>query len=297
MSFVSMEDEYAYISWVVHTESLVNLARSLLSATTAFAERFLRAAVLSDWLNGAEMILYEKSELDVTRLSIEAFIAAFSSANASEWLKLFVSHGFKGVVYSSTGQKPLLFYLVTWRFKDCLRAAEFLMNNGANVNCAERDGTTLLHYAVRQADANSLVRLMLKLGADPNARDARGCTPLSDEQCDASNVFSLLVHGATFPLGSHLPWWVAREFETLLQMVTGERKCSPELALERWRVVRPRALAICIAMHELGLPALPMVRIIKRSFVYSNLFKFHWMWNLVVAVKHFHDRPGPSTST
>jgi hypothetical protein len=296
MRFVSTAKENALIEWVLFTKSLVSLACSLSSATTEFAQRILCAVVLSGWLEGAEMILCEKGELDVSRLSIEAFITAFSSANASGWLKLFVRHGLDVDAPRAGGENPLLFYFVAWRFTDCVRAAEFLLKNGANVNCAARDGTTLLHCAVREPNPNSLVRLMLKLGADPNARDASGRTPLST-RCDASHVFSLLVHGATFPLGSRRSWYIPRQAEVLLQMVDGERECSPELALERWRVVRPRALAMCIAMHELGLPALQMVCIIKRAFVYSNVLKFHWMWNLVVAVKHFHDKPGPSTST
>jgi ankyrin repeat protein len=52
-----------------------------------------------------------------------------------------------------------------------------LINEGADVNAADDQGLTPLHFAV-QRDSVEVVRLLLDAGAEVNATDANGETPL-----------------------------------------------------------------------------------------------------------------------
>jgi ankyrin repeat protein len=53
-------------------------------------------------------------------------------------------------------------------------------DEGFPVNIIGKQGVALLHLAcgVRAGGGESLVRLLLEHGADPNLRDTLGCTPL-----------------------------------------------------------------------------------------------------------------------
>src|SRR5262245_42742966 len=57
-------------------------------------------------------------------------------------------------------------------------AAAALLKKGARVNTREADGTTALHWAVRQADAE-LVAELVRAGADVKVANRYGVTPLS----------------------------------------------------------------------------------------------------------------------
>lgn len=70
-----------------------------------------------------------------------------------------------------------------------------LLEAGANVTLRNRDGQSVLHYANRFADPES-VRLLLAAGADPHAEDNEGCTPLFCRGiglADSPEILSLLL--------------------------------------------------------------------------------------------------------
>jgi ankyrin repeat protein len=58
-------------------------------------------------------------------------------------------------------------------------AALAAVRAGANVNAAQGDGSTPLHWAVYKVDTE-LTRELLKHGANPNARSSLGATPLAE---------------------------------------------------------------------------------------------------------------------
>src|SRR5215471_5665042 len=58
-------------------------------------------------------------------------------------------------------------------------AAIALIQQKVNVNAAESDGTTALHWAVQKDDADLADRL-IKAGANVNAKNDYGSTPLSE---------------------------------------------------------------------------------------------------------------------
>jgi hypothetical protein len=52
---------------------------------------------------------------------------------------------------------------------------ELLLQRGADVNAADNEGNTSLHYAAHGCKAEA-ARLLLRRGADPTARNAKGKT-------------------------------------------------------------------------------------------------------------------------
>jgi len=78
------------------------------------------------------------------------------------------------------------------------RAAAYkLIDQHANVNAAEGDGTTPLHWAAHNGDAELAERL-LKAGAKPNAKNSFGATPMSEAAYNgnAAVIEKLLAGGA-----------------------------------------------------------------------------------------------------
>jgi len=65
-------------------------------------------------------------------------------------------------------------------------AAIELIENGADVNAAQNDGTTPLHWAAHRLDLD-LVRMLLERGAKPDAMNLLGASPLG-EAVAAANV-------------------------------------------------------------------------------------------------------------
>jgi cytohesin len=60
---------------------------------------------------------------------------------------------------------------------DALRGLVNLLSNGGHANAPQRGGDSLLHAAARRGDP-ACVRYLLRRGADPDARDARGRSPI-----------------------------------------------------------------------------------------------------------------------
>lgn len=70
-----------------------------------------------------------------------------------------------------------------------------LINAGANVNRADRCGSTILHKAA-QSGQKKVVRLFLAYGANVNALNSKGCTPLmiaANAKCERAEIVLLLL--------------------------------------------------------------------------------------------------------
>ena len=85
-------------------------------------------------------------------------------------------------------------------------AAEWLLDNGAEVNALNGDGSTALHSAAFMGQAE-IVRLMLERGADPNARHPNGALPIHSSRADPAttayyvNLLGLSYEQATLDVG------------------------------------------------------------------------------------------------
>ena len=75
-------------------------------------------------------------------------------------------------------------------------------------------------------------------------------------------------------------------------MPSNSRSKLPELfaATTALAMIREPAIVILTALQDLGLPALLLVDILDEAF--PNSIPMHKKWDLVVAVKHFHQRRG-----
>jgi hypothetical protein len=56
-------------------------------------------------------------------------------------------------------------------------------------------------------------------------------------------------------------------------------------------MIRERATEICVALQELGLPAFVTLMIVDEA-VHENSIRMWAKWELITAVKHFHQRRG-----
>lgn len=107
------------------------------------------------------------------------------------------------------------------------RSAHVLLDGVSNVNTTEADGTTALHYAVRNNDID-MTRQLLRKKADVNVRTRYGVTPIYlAAQNGSAEVLSLLLKAGANPNELY------REGETVLHTAarTGEYK-SVELLLK-----------------------------------------------------------------
>ena len=118
-------------------------------------------------------------------------------------------------------------------------AATALLQRGANANSAEPDGTTALHWAVRN-DNTTLVGRLLRAGANAKAANRYEVTPivLACQTGDASVVASLLKAGvganATGPLGETALMTCARSGSVEAAKILIAQGASVD-AVESWR--------------------------------------------------------------
>lgn len=98
--------------------------------------------------------------------------------------------------------------------KQDLLALRRLVSQHVNVNAAQPDGTTALHWASHWNDAET-VKLLLKAGADAKAVNRFGATPLSE----AANVGNAAIIDALLASGADPKTQTSKDGETVL-MVT-----------------------------------------------------------------------------
>ncbi len=81
-----------------------------------------------------------------------------------------------------------------WMARSRLAEVQSLLNSGSSLTEADATGRTALHHAVRNADPD-VARLLLRYGADPNATDHAGRTPLHVAAEGGSNaaIFEILI--------------------------------------------------------------------------------------------------------
>lgn len=102
----------------------------------------------------------------------------FACASNNVAVAALVNHASCNVV-NARGETPLLVLCccVATLGNQVVTSAGLLLDQGANPNVADENGTTPLHYACLQWNSG-LVKLLLEKGANPNARDSAGVTPL-----------------------------------------------------------------------------------------------------------------------
>ncbi len=122
-----------------------------------------------------------------------------------------------------------------------IKTVEALIRGGADVHAAQEEtGWTALHHAASGGSGN-MIRLLLKHGANLNAKDSDGETPLyravhcyimEEAQNRASTVYALLDAGAHTLPGVQASW------------TEGHRYSLLELMVDRWERVRHKSAAV-----------------------------------------------------
>lgn len=133
-----------------------------------------------------------------------------ASQNAAGWLDRFVKEGNDPTAPDDRGFTPL-------HVAATVRIATRLLELGAPADPVADDGTTPLHSAVLFERA-SLVRLLVKRGANVHATDAEGWQPVhyAAASSDPRNLRTLLKAGADPKVRTTdgaLPIEIARRFE------------------------------------------------------------------------------------
>ena len=94
-------------------------------------------------------------------------------------MEVLLANGANAAQSMPSRMTPLLFAVSPSRRKspqDALAAARLCLDHGADVNATDAGGNTPLHLAVASSD--ELVRLLVERGANVNAKDQLGRTPL-----------------------------------------------------------------------------------------------------------------------
>ncbi len=110
-----------------------------------------------------------------------------------------------------------------------LPAVEALLNKGENVNGANAQGNTALHYAVATNNAD-MVKLLLKYNADMNAKNNKGWSPLSiAEKKNVGEIYNILEEKA------------ASDNAALEEAVKAAEKAKAETAKKTQRIKEAQA--------------------------------------------------------
>ncbi|MFC9980886.1 ankyrin repeat domain-containing protein [Gordonia sp. NPDC127522] len=82
-----------------------------------------------------------------------------------------------------------------------LDTVEALLAAGANPNARDDDGRTPLHMAAQMPKSADIIAVLLKAGADPNALDGNGLTPLrvAVGKARSLSVYRVLLEGGADP--------------------------------------------------------------------------------------------------
>jgi ankyrin repeat protein len=207
-----------------------------------------------------------------------------------------------------------------------LKMVVYLVEKGANINISNNNGVTPLHIALRKFFVNiNMVKFLIKNGANINSQDLTRWSPLhyaAINQSDDKIVRFLIKKGANINLIDSVNYWTPimyclaenRRKNLPILLAAGADHTNLDITFSNdnvlikfrkniitipkknielvgFNAIRKRAMKICIAMQDLNLPAPQMIEIIKQSCVpFTENLPYHYLWDLVVTVKHFHDR-------
>ena len=218
---------------------------------------------------------------------------------------------------SENDRRALATQALSWAITvENVTKAEQLLSYGAAVNIREPSGSTLLHVAASRRNALRLVTLLLRAGVTIDLRDSQGCFALcrAIEWSNLQAATLLVQRGAVLCENiDHRPqpgkmlvkrtfqFLVAtgystsalmKEYNAMFGRHSGEEMYREQCSIYklRARIYRERAAEVCIAMQSLDLPVLLTLKILSRMLSFSWLLRYSFRWDIIAAIKHFHDR-------
>jgi ankyrin repeat protein len=148
-----------------------------------------------------------------------------ASWRGSAYLEIFLNRGADPNCRDAMGQTPL----VTAAYADSPEAVKLMLAHGANVKLADGTRLTALHAWAGLDHESEVGQLLLAAGADPNAKDNFGVTPLffAASAGLTETIKLLLAHGAD-PNVKDL-----QGFTVLSNAVVANREAAVALLLEK----------------------------------------------------------------
>lgn len=193
---------------------------------------------------------------------------------------------------------------------------QYLVQSGFNVNAREEllQGTVLhfLRRAKSATDARAIVKALVTGGADANARDHRGRTPFhyaTQHAIGSSMLESLIWYGAdvnSFDDDNHQAWYGATRLShtsiAILYLAGASIEYGSDgddmlelLVRPALRQIDARAskiiVRVCASLHHLRLPTLVLCDILLEMLSCWRRLPFHFVWDRVKLVRHFHEKP------
>ena len=157
----------------------------------------LHRAVYSRDLGAMQVLLDAKANIKTISINGSTLLHGGTlKSNAVEINAILIKLGLDVNARNAKGETPLL------RHTDdqCVNNVIGLINAGADVNLADNEGTTPLHYAIKfyhPHTASTLLKFKDKI--NPNTQDNKGCTPLhyAVEKNDAIIIEKLVAIGGS----------------------------------------------------------------------------------------------------
>jgi ankyrin repeat protein len=207
----------------------------------------------------------------------------------ADMIKILIKHGANVNLKNKYGVSP--FHAIV-HFKD-ISLIEYFIENGADLNSIhEHSGKTPLYLALGLIDNISIIELLINKGADVN-----DIWDIDDNMMySISYAFNmnktqyipiLLAAGADDP---DIRIKISKD-DVFVGNGAAIGIPKKEIELAGFNAIRKRAGTICIALQDLDLPAPQTIEIIVHACVpFAENLPYHYLWDLVVMVKHFHDR-------
>jgi hypothetical protein len=228
-----------------------------------------------------------------------------------EYIKRLLKEGADINQFDSEGLTPLLTAIKSLRGNNRIETVKILIKYGADVNLEDVDGWVPLHFAVHFDSPylwNSLLKKIDNKVIVESAHRYMRYYNITIHTDDSINIFTILINNGAnvnhidnrfgrnplkYALNScktiNLPILLAAGADHPNDLdITCLKK---EIELAGFNAIRKRAGTICIAMQTLNLPAPQMIEVILQTCVpFAENLPYHYLWDLVVTVKHFHDR-------
>jgi ankyrin repeat protein len=219
------------------------------------------------------------------------------SNNDLKTVILLIENGVDVNLADDLGFKPLHRAMLNYTLgkSNTMTLIKFLIENGVDINQITLNGKTFFYDAIIMNMDETIIKYFIKKGANVNLVDHCGINSLM--YCLVNGIHRylpiLLAAGAentnvniTFPEIDivQLNFKYHFNMKTLLLQ-------KKEIDMAGFKAIMDRAGTICIAMQDLDLPAPQMIEIIVQECVpFAENLPYHYLWDLVVTVKHFHDR-------
>jgi ankyrin repeat protein len=219
-------------------------------------------------------------------------MAAAASTDACETMRWLLNSGDIGVID------------ITAAHGADSSALLFLRSLGVNFNDADEHGNTACHHV---RDSASL-KLLFSFGAAVSAVNHNGQTPFEMHWATATKdrqrdelVMSFAAAGHCYCVAPRKDFLFSYTFATVVaggglvsaktdmnRLLAHEARAIDIILQQQKELLRMRAWQVCIGLQSVRMSALEMCEILAHMFApLESLVPFHFMWKVVVAVKHF----------